>query len=186
MKRLFIAVKIEPQRDLLIAFEEFKNKLSRERIKWVNPDNLHITLKFLGDTDEKSIEAIKDTLSEIAAKHPKTIMTIRGSGVFPNQHRPRVLWFGIERNEKLKDLAGDIDDAMAELGFEPETRAFKPHLTIGRVKFVDQLGRLKKLLDKYRNVHFQDTGVNEIVLFESKLHPQGPQYSVVEKFELNG
>ncbi len=104
-------------------------------VGWVRPRNLHLTLKFLGMTRPSQAERLSESLAHKAAKLPPFAVSLEGLGAFPSPRRPRVLWVGIgEGREALRDLAGKVDGAAGKAGFSRETRAFSPHLTLGRVK----------------------------------------------------
>ncbi|MDH5638100.1 MAG: RNA 2',3'-cyclic phosphodiesterase, partial [Nitrospinota bacterium] len=104
-------------------------------VKWIQPDNLHITLKFLGETPSGKLEAIVSAARKVASTHGRMSVEVSGMGVFPDQKKPRVVWLGIKGDTaRLQKLAGDLDEAMAQEGFAKENRPFSPHLTIGRVR----------------------------------------------------
>ena len=176
MKRLFIAVPVKFEEKTLDHISKIKEQLYHENIRWVDTDNVHITLKFLGDTPEDLIEEIDESLREIVQNFSVTSLDIKDLGVFPNKHRPRVIWLGLSENEILTGLFKEIEEKMQDLGYEPEHRAFSPHLTLGRVKFLRNLRLLERLLSEYEGFYFQKLPVKKIVLYESILRPQGAQY----------
>jgi 2'-5' RNA ligase len=182
--RLFIASKIILDPSTKKHISSIRSKLHRENIKWVNTDIMHITYKFLGDTDEQLLPDIKDQLQEIAAKFPKTSLILKGMGVFPSPFKPRVLWLGFEENNILTKLAESIDKQLEQLGFETENRPFKPHLTLGRIKYLKDKNTLLELLKNYQTCQFQEIPINQITLFKSQLTPSGPIYTPLANFEL--
>ena len=185
-KRLFIAVKVKFDHDTLKAYHYIQSQLEGEKIKWVDPHNVHMTIKFLGDTDEGLIDEIKLRLDDIARSFPPTQLNMKSIGVFPGMYRPRVLWLGLEYEPIVWQLAATIEEAMETLGFEPERRDFKPHITLGRIKFLRDKRALQYLLDKYKNYFFQQIPVKEIILYESELQPTGPVYTPLGRFSLKG
>src|SRR3989339_1295186 len=126
--RTFIAIEVSDE--VKKAAGEFVAELKKQRanISWVKKENVHITLKFLGEIDERKILLIEDVLKSCAEKKKPFEIEIKDCGGFPNLHKPRVIWIGItEGSQELKDIANCIDSKLSNLGFEKETRAFKPH-----------------------------------------------------------
>jgi len=184
MRRIFIAVKVEAEESLLKLISSLKSRLSNESIKWTNPDNIHITLSFLGDTEENLIKVIKSMLKDKCEGSGKFELIIRGSGVFRNLNDPKIIWIGIEPSEKLMRLNGFIMKGLKELGVSMEERPFKPHLTIGRIKHLNDKESLEALMEKYRDSEIQKTRVNEVILYESILLQSGPVYKPITRFNL--
>lgn len=184
MKRTFIAVKIKPKDKLLKTYTKLKNELDNEKIKWVNSDNFHLTLFFLGDTSEEKIEEVKNQLSNIADQYAVFSVKLKGIGVFKNLNKPRVLWVGINQYEMLQNLKTLIDKEMTVLGFHAETREFKPHLTLARMKWINDKQKLSQLLEEYKSEFFQQTEIKELIYFESVLRSTGPIYKPIEKYML--
>jgi len=184
MKRIFIAVKTDPQGDLLRMFSSLKARLGAENIKWVDPANLHLTLAFLGDTEEKKIAVLKSMLNDKCSGFGNFDFHLTGTGVFKNFRDPRVLWVGIRSAERLIQLNKIISEGLKIIGFELEERQFKPHLTLGRVKSIKDTENLKIMLESYRDVHFQTVHVNEVILFESILMQAGPIYKALGNYNL--
>ncbi|HHI02531.1 MAG TPA: RNA 2',3'-cyclic phosphodiesterase, partial [candidate division Zixibacteria bacterium] len=164
-------------------------KQKRGRVKWVASKNIHLTMKFLGETDENKVEAIIESIKSVAAKHKSVECTIDRIGGFPNLRRPRVIWAGIEKKEdninRLEAIASDIEEEMTPLGFEKESRKFKSHLTLGRVKDNRNLYELTKYLENYR-LEPKEILFDKIVLFKSTLTPDGPIYRRLCEAELGG
>jgi RNA 2',3'-cyclic 3'-phosphodiesterase len=146
-------------------------------IKWVTPLNLHITLKFLGNTAETALPEIQDSLRNAVLSYSPFCINIYGIGVFPNRKYPRVIWTGIEDSDILKNMKKDIENAMTVHGYQKEDRDFSPHLTLGRVR--SQKGVIATLLelDKFQTKDFGVTKVDGVTLMRSELKPQGPEYS---------
>ncbi|MFW5901057.1 MAG: RNA 2',3'-cyclic phosphodiesterase [bacterium] len=184
MKRTFIATKISPGEKLLKTYTKLKNELKNEKIKWVNSDQFHITLFFLGDTDEEMIPRIRTQAGNLMDQYNAFHINLTGIGVFKNLHKPRVLWAGIDQFEAMKEIKERIEEEMTALGFPGEKRDFRPHLTMARIKWIYDKQNLKNLVDTYKNEDFQQVKVNEIIYYESILKRSGPVYKPIEKFLL--
>jgi 2'-5' RNA ligase len=184
MKRLFAAVKIHPSETFISLLYQFRQALRNENIKWVEPNNIHITLKFFSETEESRIEEIKKQLMMVASRHTPFKFSIKGTGVFGSSYNPRVIWFGINENNALQHLSMDVLNSMATIGWEKDRQNFVPHLTMGRIKFIHNKNKLKELIDRYKDVAIQEEDLNEFYLYESILKPQGPTYNVLKTFEL--
>lgn len=176
MLRLFIALSLPPQveteLDRLLGLVRPK---SRE-VKWVPAKNIHLTVKFLGDTDEKLVEKICRSLDEVASSYRPFETVLDSVGGFPNLNRPRVIWVGgSEPLEDAASLARDIDLRMGKLGFEKEKRPFKAHLTLGRVRPGKRVDELAEYLQSYRLTPIP-LKLDRLVLFRSTLTPGGARY----------
>ena len=144
-------------------------------VKWVEPHNLHVTLKFLGDVAAGDLPEITDAVTQAAALVDPFELEFFGSGAFPNAKAPRTLWIGCRDGaDHLSRLAVTIDVTLSQLGFPKESRQFSPHLTIGRAK--QQITDLTTLLAARQSESFGKCRVTEVVLFSSNLTPSGPIY----------
>jgi 2'-5' RNA ligase len=184
MKRIFAAVKVHPNEVLLDIYDFLKSVCKYDRITWVNPDNMHITLKFFGETEEEQIPAIIERLKEITEDHWAFDFNLIGVGVFGSRYKPRVVWIGIEKNMDFIKLGQHILDEMEPLGFVKDRQNFVPHLTLGRIKYVDDKNRFFELIKSYREVPVSTEKVKEIILYESLLSRSGPTYKIIDKFQL--
>ncbi len=184
MKRLFAAIKINHSESFLQTYFGLKTNLRNDKIKWIDIDNIHITLKFFGETSEDRIPEIIDRLAAIAANHSNFTLDIRNIGIFGSSYKPRVIWFGIEENERLIKLAKEVLRGMDDIGFKQDQQNFVPHLTVGRIKYIDDKNRFQQVIDKYKFADIQKQEVSEYILYESILRPQGPEYKVIERFKL--
>jgi RNA 2',3'-cyclic 3'-phosphodiesterase len=184
VKRIFIAVKVEAGDTLLSMISSLKHGLNRENIKWTNPDNIHITLAFLGDTEDEMIKNISLMLKRKCEGSGEFRLIIKGSGVFKNPDDPRIIWSGIEPSENLLQLNAYIINGLKETGIRIESRPFKPHLTLGRIKSLKDKEILTTLISKYQNSKIQEVQVNEVILYESILLQTGPVYKEISKFNL--
>ncbi|MFP4025250.1 MAG: RNA 2',3'-cyclic phosphodiesterase [Thiohalospira sp.] len=185
MKRTFIAVKIPVSKQTAEKIQDIKSELQHEKLKWVEIFNMHITLFFAGDTDEDMIQKISTGLEDVLKSKKSLTLKGKGIGVFKNLNNPRVLWLGIEKSDSLQNLKSEIDRMMEKLGFEIENRPFKPHLTLGRIKSINDKRKLKQVLDDYEDIEFQYFKIDKVFFYESKLTPEGPVYKVIKQVELN-
>mgnify|MGYP006305370679 CR=1 FL=1 len=139
-------------------------------------DQFHLTLKFLGVTPPEKISEVKKALRRVGEHFPAFDFDLKGIGYFKKNKQPRVLFAKIERDEMLKQLAEEIDFLLSELGFEPETRTFKPHLTLARIKQLDAPSRFFDVVHQYPEKRIQRVSIDEILHYQSILKPQGAEY----------
>jgi len=184
MKRLFVAVKIKPDQDFLNTFYRLKKELEYERINWVDENNLHFTLKFLGKTENSQIEKIINTLKKIATETQVLNIRIENLGIFGSRYDPRVIWAGIANSQPLSELAEKILNKLDEAGFKRDRQNFVPHITLGRIKHIRDKKHLKNIIDEKKSHIKQQFMVERILLYESILKPEGPHYKIVKAFEL--
>jgi 2'-5' RNA ligase len=184
MKRIFIAVKVEPQDSLKRMFSSLKAISCGDIIKWTDPDNIHLTLAFLGDTEDIQIVTLSRILLEKCERSGRFELIIKGAGVFKSFKDPRVVWTGIVPSEELLKLHGIIKDGLSDAGIKTEERPFRPHLTLGRIKYLKPDSGLKEMIDRYKETEFQKVSVSEVTLFESILLQKGAVYKPVVKFKL--
>lgn len=182
--RTFVAVKIEPSPVLIQTINDLKNKLSGEAVKWVNANTLHLTLKFLGDTLPAQVDEIGEELNQVSKMFSSFSFQLEGLGFFKNKGIPRVLFANITEGEILQQLAAEIENRMLNLGFEPETRPFKPHLTLARIKFLKNKKAFYQDVENYRETFFQPVPINEFVFYRSILKPEGPEYLELGKYQV--
>lgn len=183
--RAFLAVEVPPAtHDALVAL---KRELAQSHadVRWVRDDALHATLKFLGPVTPGLLEEIHAALAPVADETPPCPIRVRGLGAFPNRHRPRVLWVGMESAE-LPALAARVDALTARFGFEPESRPFAAHITLGRVRSPRGWARLENLLPAHLSDDFGGATVTEIAAFRSDLRHAGAVYTKLWTAPLNG
>jgi 2'-5' RNA ligase len=132
--RSFIAIELPQGLKAELARLQLKLKVDRPRIKWVSPDGIHLTLKFLGDVEPAAVDRISQAMTEAVNGIQPFELTVRELGVFPNPRQVQVVWVGLEGQLDMLDrLYRQLEDSMAKAGFPPEKRGFKPHLTLARV-----------------------------------------------------
>jgi len=184
--RAFIAVGIEPETVQKISEAVDRLKGRAPAIKWAPLANLHLTLKFLGDVEETAVEPIAKALRQYIGPFPRFTINAKGLGVFPGVKRPRILWVGLEGNQ-LIELASIVETALKPLGFPPEDRDFKPHLTIGRWRQPDDsAAQFGAELERWKGYEFGRSEVKKIVLFQSILRPEGAIHKVLAEITLSG
>lgn len=182
--RAFIAVELDPEiKRTLQAFVTVLRS-TRGDVRWARPDGLHLTLKFLGEIDEPGALRVGEVLADLAGRHGAFTLCFRGTGVFPGERDPRVLWVGAVAGPGLAVFQDDLDRLLETEGFERERREFKPHLTLGRVKGPGRIREVVAELDKRRGETFGEMTARKVALFESRLRPEGPEYRIVRETEL--
>ena len=169
MKRTFFAIKIPLTKNISEIYQQIKVGLEDEKVKWVEEQNLHITILFLGDTDENDIEIICDELSLRLKEFNSLLLKLTGTGVFKNVYNPKAIWLGIEESENLKELYEDIVNAIASKGFEIQKKDFKPHITIGRTKLIKNKHNFKKLIESSKEKEIDQIKINEVYFYESSI-----------------
>lgn len=183
--RTFIAVKIEPQPELLRLVKHLKKTFENEKIKWVEENNLHLTLKFLGDTSPLQVEQVKELLLKTGENFSSFHFDLKGIGFFKRNRQPNVLFANIDKKDFLKQLASEIDVKLANLGFEKEKRDFNPHLTLGRIKYLNSKARFYETVEEYGNQFIQQVKIDEIIYYQSVLKTDGPEYKSLVKVGLD-
>jgi 2'-5' RNA ligase len=179
--RLFVALATsEELRERLAALIETLRKADAAP-RWVNPRNLHITLKFIGEVPQEKLAAINEALAAVRVSR-RLSLQFRGLGFFPHARRPAVVWVGIESSEHLALLAAEIDRTLAPLGIPREERPFLPHLTIARFKQTRVSPALATEIDKRQNFTFGEVAAGEFHLMESKLKSGGAEYTTLRSF----
>lgn len=175
--RAFIAINLPPdvKRALAGVTATLGGRAPRGSVRWVRPEQMHLTLRFLGDTPLDRLPVLAAALDALAAGHAPFSMHLTGVGCFPNTRRPRVVWVGLGGEEaKLTALVAALEAALRPLGWPPEDKPFRAHLTLGRVK--DE--RAAQGVDWAADVPALDVPVTVVHLIESRLRPDGPVYTV--------
>ena len=177
--RAFIAVQIPTQLQQQIHRETapLRTQLNRGLVRWVAPENIHLTLHFLGDTPAEKLAKLKEILEKEVEKIQPFEISVKGVGVFPNLSRPSVIWAGIESNDKPLELQRCVQTAASQIGSVPEKRRFSAHLTLGRVSRKGYESKLRALIRKTIEespvYNFGSIQVNSAHIFQSELTPKG-------------
>ena len=189
--RLFIALNLpEAIRKGLAAVQQNLQTQTGPRVKWVEPENLHLTLEFLGDVDENKVSLLKQILQQTVPNCPALELSLKGVGAFPHWRNPRVIWVGLGGDTlPLGQLQGKLHQALLEQGFRLEHKAFKPHLTLGRLKQRFQSPAalpvsanldLEKMAARQTDILKPEAfTLNRVELMQSVLTREGPIYTVL-------
>ncbi len=180
--RGFISADIQPNERLVGILNELRT--SRADIKVVKEGLLHVTLKFLGQTEEGVVRDIEARIEQACTGIGPFIITLKGMGAFPSMSNIRVVWVGIENGEPLSKIASALESSMSGLGFQKEKRGFVPHLTLARMRSGRDLQNVQEILRSGAAADFGQYLVDKINLKKSLLSPQGPTYSTVYEFRL--
>jgi len=180
--RLFIALELpdKVRNELKRVSDELRD--CGAKVSWVKPQNMHLTVRFLGDTEERLVDVLKSGVQTIGGS-PTTVHLSR-LGAFPNLRRPRVIWAGIDGVlDPIYDVAGEIERMVQRLGFEPDNKKFKPHLTIGRIRDPRRAGDLTEAVEscQLEKIEFP---LDRVMLVQSTLTPQGPIYKTLAETKL--
>ena len=175
--RLFIAIEVP---------DDLKMELGRLRMdipgaRWVPKEQIHLTLAFLGEVEETTVERLTGKLARIHA--PGFKLCLSGTGCFPNRRRPHVLWVGLEPEPRLNDLVASVRSAVLACGIPQEERPFSPHITLARIKLAPSQD-FDSFLDQHQKLKLPPFSVREFTLFQSRLTPQGAVHIPVKNFPL--
>lgn len=188
--RAFIAIELSsPIQQELERILNHLQQSSLRCIRWVKPDAIHLTLKFLGESSPEQISRLMDEIRHVAAATSPLELQVQGLGAFPSLKRPRVVWVGVQAPPDLFRLQKAIEDAADRAGYPREDRPFSPHLTLGRVRREASPGELALLSETITRQPVNLLGsmsVKQFVLFRSDLRPAGPIYTPLAHFPLNG
>jgi RNA 2',3'-cyclic 3'-phosphodiesterase len=182
--RTFIAIKIVPEKKLIDLVATLKKSLNNEIINWADPDNLHLTLRFIGETEQKQVAETMRFLEEVAQRFHPFQFSLRDVGFFKSKNQPRILFFAIENGLVLNQLAAEIEERIVALGFSREERLFNPHLTIGRIKFIQNKMVFYDLINQFKGTEIQKVTVSEIVYYQSILTSSGAIYKPLKIISL--
>jgi len=183
--RIFISVELPDEIKNKIAKLIDKLKKTDAKVKWVKPENLHITLKFLGWVDDSKIDEIINLTTKAAAQTKSFKAKFVSIGSFPEGRKPRVVWVGTaEGGDELCSIAQALEETFGKAGYKTETRAFKSHITIGRVKESKVLDKLVKEISGLKSTAFGEMSVNSINIMKSTLRRDGPIYEILKGVKL--
>jgi len=185
MKRIFIALKVNAEIELLRMIASLKDALRNDSVKWTHVDNIHITLAFLGDTQDRIIDEIYPVLNKKCSGYGSFQIILSGCGVFRSLNDPRIIWTGIQLSDKLTGLNSSIISGLKELNIKLEDRPYNPHLTVGRIKHINDIRILESLIARYKNAELQSVNADQVILYESILLPAGPIYKPLAKLSLD-
>jgi 2'-5' RNA ligase len=188
--RAFIAIPLPATfRQGLAELRQELERFALDGVRWVAPQNIHLTLKFLGDTPRSGLPAMEEALSRVVEGEALFSLQSQGLGAFPSWRNPRVIWAGLEDNPALIRLQHEVELALADLGFPAEERPFAAHLTLGRVTRPlpeAQRERLATFARDFAGGSLGTVPVDEVCLFQSQLRPTGPVYTCLFSARLGG
>jgi 2'-5' RNA ligase len=186
--RAFIAIEVPIEIKKAIAAQSNDlQKHAGRSVRWVTPENLHLTLKFLGEISPASVELLCQTLQAECSQHHPFEITVSGLGCFPNSHRPRILWIGLDVPPELNRLQHKLDTATTRLGYASEDKPFSPHLTLGRVREQATSAELQNLHSALETLQVGKLGTftaQSLHLFKSDLKPAGAIYTSLYNLRL--
>jgi len=184
--RTFIAFKLP--KNIISSISEIQNRFKSYAFnaRWVNPANIHLTLKFLGDINYADIEKVSETIINAVNSHTPVSLAVKGAGVFPGIKRPRVIWVGLTGEiEKLAGIQNDIEENLEKLGFPREKRPFRGHLTLGRIKGKIDPKKLLDVMKKFEKFESELFIADKIFLFKSNLKSTGSIYTELKSISLH-
>jgi 2'-5' RNA ligase len=187
--RAFIAISLSPeiQARLHQVSTDLQDRLPGVPVRWVPSENIHLTLKFLGDVSVKNIDLLTKMIQAETSEHPDFEISVGELGAFPNKRRPRVLWVRVQAPPDLQSLHESIERATTRLGYAREERPFSPHLTLGRVSRnakPDEVRQLSLVLQQTRVGFLGAARVKAVHLYQSELKPGGAIYTRLFSGEL--
>jgi 2'-5' RNA ligase len=183
--RLFIAIEIPDQ--IKKAMAEVQGRLRNAGVDagWTRSEGIHLTLKFLGEVPESKVPDIMAALTGVVMSTKGFRLDVAGVGAFPNPRNPRVVWIGVSgETDVLKKLQAAVEEAITRLGFKQEDRAFTPHLTLGRIKFIHSRDPWLKALEEVKGIKLSAFDVHAVSLMKSELKPSGAIYTEIDRVEL--
>jgi len=184
--RCFIALNLPAEIKGRLAELEARLKEARADVSWVKPENVHLTLKFLGGVEEARVPLVKRAVQEGLRREGPLVLTLAGLGVFPNPRSPRVVWVGVGGDtERLQNLQERLEQALGEVGFPREARSFSPHITLGRMRSRQGATGLMELVGRLGANEVGSMRAESIELMRSQLHPAGAVYTILESFPLS-
>lgn len=175
--RTFIAFNLPEE--VIASLGDLQKALKQQdlKIRWVHPENIHLTLKFLGDISAEELPAVKRVIRTVSLSQTVFSLEAKGLGVFPTVKKARVLWSGIHGDVKrLGDLQSNLDRALVDMGFEPEKRAFRGHLTLGRIKGRVDGRALASATSRFGSFVSPPFKTERLILYKSDLKPSGAVY----------
>lgn len=178
--RLFIAIDLSPE--VIKRLSNIVQWFQRQKIngiRWVRIEQIHLTLRFLGDTHLDQTQRLRDLLSSTCRRVNEFDLDVEGCGCFPNNKTPRVLWVGVKAPNELYNLQKEIEADVRHIGFSPEKRPFSPHLTLGRLSQYaskDDLAQITRAIQTCNINHLGVSRVNHVTLYRSTLKQNGPIY----------
>ena len=183
--RSFVAIDVEPAVRAALRSLQTEFIDTHADVRWVRPEGLHVTLKFLGAVEPARLEAVHTALVAALANQAALRLAVRGLGAFPSWRRPRVVWVGLD-GEGVAELAACTEQTLTGLGFAAEGRPFTPHLTLGRVNSLRGWPRLEELIKTHLEDDFGTSRIDAVTVYRSTLQPGGATYTSLWTIPLQG
>lgn len=180
--RGFISIDIEATDEIRRFMDDIEK--TRAALKMVDPEKIHITVKFLGDTEEDMIDEIGEKMNGLLSSHEPFRLNLKGAGAFPHLNYMKVVWVGTEDKPVLEDIAHEVEEELVPLRFSRMEKGFSPHITVARVKGGKNKNRLKAAIQDYEGYEFGEQEVSELKLKKSVLKDSGPVYTTIEEYPL--
>jgi 2'-5' RNA ligase len=184
-RRVFIALELPKLLKQRVGEVPQTLRAQNARVRWVDPKRMHLTLLFAGEASDEQVDRLGQVVRKTAGEYEPLRLAIGGLGAFPNRRNPRVIWIGVTTSDALRSLHREIADVGEDAGLPRDPRQFAPHLTVGRVKFVDRHSPLITRLKSVTVETFNYT-LDTLTLFESELKPEGPVYTPLVQERLRG
>ena len=185
MIRLFIGIAFFHHKTLIDHQTALKRKLADSRISWVSPANFHLTLKFLGDTEEYYLNALRQTLQQTAKDFSPLDLELSAPGFFGPAGKPKIIWYGLNPHKELYSLQEAIEENLGSLGFNADEKTFHAHITLGRVKKLDERDSFESYMAEHSHPETELFPAKEFHLFKSELTPRGAVYRIIDSFGLS-
>lgn len=179
--RLFVALELTEEVRAAVRALIARLEPAGADLRWVRPEGMHLTLKFIGEVPEEKLAPLQAALGAVVSAAP-VALNFHGLGYFPNERAPRVLWVGAQASANLAPLAADLEAALEPLGIAREKRPFSPHLTLGRFRSSKGLPRLQEEIARLPGLDFGRVETRELALYQSRLAPGGAQYTRLRAF----
>jgi len=180
MKRLFIAVEVDLAEQFQALTRQLKHDLRNDGIVWVKSDLQHLTIRFLGETPDTKIEPVTKILTSVANSTQPFELQLDKMGVFGSRYAPETLWYGFSQFSLFKNLFKKLEKELLQIGFQENYGNFVPHITVGRIKRVDNKKRFWETIEKLQPQFSQTIPVAQLKLIQSKLSSEGPKYRTLE------
>ncbi len=184
MKKTFLAIRIPVTIEIESYLTDYKRDFEFVDMRWNEAKYLHLTLKYFGPTSEKRIKRIKKVLNELLKKEKSFEINIVKLGVFGSRYAPKVMWWGINEEELLKNLFAKIEAELSKIGIYADRQNFVPHITLGRIEYIVSKPFFQRQMTKNKQVEGIKIGVNSLVLLESKKVADGVEYVELERFDV--
>jgi 2'-5' RNA ligase len=186
--RSFLAFELPKEIEEIVARTSLEMRHHGLDVRWVRPANIHLTIVFMGDVDPDRLTGIEAALDPVCRGQNPFRVALKGTGVFPNRRRPNVIWIGLAGDvEEMSRFRDALQDPLASFGIEKEARAFKPHLTLGRFRRGSAPGEgLDRALSKFADLESPVCALERLTLFRSDLKPDGPIYTRLKQWALEG